>query len=113
MSNPQPKQNNLRSEKYLEWIRTHTCANCEHPETIAHHVLKYTDGGKGLKPSDYYTVPLCHHCHMAIHDGHKPDKSLTLVAGYQFGYLETNGHYKLINDHLRAIGVDVFERMEK
>ena len=113
MSNPIPKQPRIESKKYRKWIRTHNCVNCDNPETVAHHILKYTDGGKGLKPSDFCCVPLCHHCHMAIHNGHEPDKSLTLAAGFLFGYLETNGHYKLVNDHLRAIGLDVKREIEK
>ena len=51
-----------RDERYKEWIRTLPCCACRRaaPSEAAHvgH-----DGGKSLKCSDYYTVPLCHACH--------------------------------------------------
>ena len=34
----------------------------------AHHIRLGTDGGIGLKPSDYYTIPLCVTHHKEVHD---------------------------------------------
>ena len=57
-----PKRKNLRSKKYLDFIRSKTCFHCGRPAE-PHHVRKYADGGTSLKPSDTYAVPVCRECH--------------------------------------------------
>lgn len=59
---------------HLEWIRLQPCL-CRRRQAIgacgggteAHHVRSGTDGGVGMKPSDAWAVPLCHHHHMEGH----------------------------------------------
>lgn len=104
-----PKQKVIRLPGYLEWIRTRPCVDCGSSETVPHHILKHTDSGKQLKPSDFYCVPLCHHHHMQIHNGHAPDKPLTLAAGFMVAYAEEQGEYAIINDALRALGESIQE----
>lgn len=51
---------------YLEWIRQQACLACGHnPAGEAHHTGR---SGMGQRPDDAQAVPLCHACHMALHD---------------------------------------------
>jgi hypothetical protein len=51
-----------RDERYLDWIRTLPCEACGRaPRSEAAHTG--SDGGTGIKASDYSAVPLCPHCH--------------------------------------------------
>ena len=60
----------LRSGKHLAWIRTQRCAvqskDCNGPIQAA-HVRVGTDAGLSAKPSDNWTVPLCHLHHVKQH----------------------------------------------
>ena len=60
-----PKDNPERNKKYREWVRTHPCLACGvSDETIAdHHIHKL---GKGIKCSDYETVPVCYDHHQEV-----------------------------------------------
>lgn len=80
---------NPRSKKYLAWIRSHPCAVTNATHSIhAHHVRLFGDGGCGLKPSDYRTVPLCAVQHDALHNmGEKTfwksnDIDIDMLVGY-------------------------------
>ena len=57
----------IRDKNHLKFIRSLPCCVCRNPETVAAHIRVGTDGGMGLKPSDCYTVPLCHSCHTRQH----------------------------------------------
>ena len=58
-----------RSPRYLNWIRSHNCVVTQTQTDIqAHHVRLFGDGGVGLKPSDFRTVPLCAAQHAALHN---------------------------------------------
>ena len=51
------------------WVRRHHCcvAGClQHPIECA-HVRRGTDGGQALKPSDRWTISLCHFHHAEQH----------------------------------------------
>jgi hypothetical protein len=65
MKQPDPK----RSATHLAFIRTLPCCVCSKggPSEAA-HVRSGTDGGIGMKPSDKWTVPLCHEHHRRQHD---------------------------------------------
>lgn len=61
---PNPK----RSASHLDFIRSMPCCVCGHsPRSEAAHVRAGTDGGLGVKPSDRFTVPLCHDHHRIQH----------------------------------------------
>lgn len=63
-----PKTKTPRNAKYLAYIRTNDCAACgRNAPSQAAHVRMGGDGGMGLKPSDYRTVPLCGSCHYRQH----------------------------------------------
>ena len=62
MIQPVPKHHILRSEKYLEFIRSKPCLICGRPAE-PHHERRHSDGGMGLTPSDIYAVPLCREHH--------------------------------------------------
>ena len=70
--NPQPKFNYLRSQTYLNLIRSLHCCNCSiSPRSEAAHSNQGRHGkGKGIKASDEFTIPLCKKCH-AIYDQNK------------------------------------------
>ncbi len=51
---------------YLSWIRRQPCVGCcTEPAGEAHHTGRH---GVAQKPPDEQAVPLCHACHMALHD---------------------------------------------
>lgn len=50
-----------RDPAYLDWIRTLRCEACGRAPCEAAHTG--SDGGTGIKASDYSAVPLCHICH--------------------------------------------------
>lgn len=58
-----------KSDEYLNWIREQPCVvtGMMGETIVAHHVRVGTGGGMGLKPSDYFCVPLDSHQHMLLH----------------------------------------------
>ncbi len=62
MIQPHPKPKNLRSKKYLDFIKSKPCFLCDE-EAEPHHERRFADGGTALKPSDVYAVPVCRECH--------------------------------------------------
>ena len=60
-----PKPKTFRSEKYLQFVRSLPCCACgTNLEVEAHHT---EGGGKGLKGSDGFAIPLCT-LHHRMHD---------------------------------------------
>ena len=61
----------VRCASHLRWIRGFECsvANefCE-GRIEAAHVRRNTDGGASVKPSDYWTIPLCSNHHRIQHN---------------------------------------------
>lgn len=58
---PQPKNNPLRSAKYLAYVRSKPCAVCGATQGVeASHHGKH---GTGTKPDDHLCIPLCKTCH--------------------------------------------------
>jgi len=67
---PQPKRtpDPKRNATHLDFVRSLPCCVCGHrPRSEAAHVRAGTDGGLGLKPSDRFTVPMCHDHHRIQH----------------------------------------------
>lgn len=65
------RTNRFKSQKHRDYVRTFACSNskCEHGRPIeVAHVRLGTDGGMSRKPSDYFTVSLCQHCHTLQHN---------------------------------------------
>ena len=62
---PQPKQKIVRSDEYLDYVRSHPCMACGTTEDVqAHHwAPRGKGGGMGIKADDFCAVPLCaeHH----------------------------------------------------
>jgi len=58
----------LKSPKYLKFIRNLNCIVTGNPNPIAHHIRTKTNAGAGMKPSDYWCVPLCPIEHRKLHD---------------------------------------------
>lgn len=57
-----------RSSKYLAFIRGRPCTVTGTEENVvAHHVRCLGGGGMGLKPSDFYCVPLTAEEHSKLH----------------------------------------------
>ena len=67
MMRPYQKKKPWRSNAYLIYIRQQSCIICQHPETDAHHVRIQSNAGTGIKPSDFYGVPLCRLHHLESH----------------------------------------------
>jgi len=56
-------KNIIRSVKHLNFIRSLPCYISEQEPSQACHIRILSDGGTGLKPSDYYTLPFIHQYH--------------------------------------------------
>lgn len=62
------KEKLARDEKYLEWIRLRPCVLTQGTHNVvAHHLTIYANRGMGLKPSDYWCVPLDSDLHQKLH----------------------------------------------
>lgn len=62
------KVKNVRDKKHLDWVKTLPCcvSGVPGPSDPA-HIRVRTDGGTGLKPSDFWAVPLNHYLHAQQH----------------------------------------------
>jgi predicted HNH restriction endonuclease len=60
----------FRSPKYIKWIKTLSCCNCEAVFEIDPHHLTGVGlmGGAGTTAPDSMAMPLCRRCHTLIHD---------------------------------------------
>ena len=96
-----------RDALYLSWIRTLRCSACGKPApSEAAHTG--TDGGLGIKASDYSAIPLCAHCHrVGMYSYHAAGKK-TFAAMFCLDYDALVQKYKGIWEQLQ--GVDVFKR---
>lgn len=59
-----------RDADYLNYQRTCPCIICgiQH-RSEAHHVRDTRTAGTGIKSPDWYSLPLCHNCHMTVAHG--------------------------------------------
>jgi hypothetical protein len=62
--------------RHRRFVRGHKCSNphCYSPLAAVQfaHVRHETDGGTGVKPSDWWGISLCAHCHKWQHDIGEP-----------------------------------------
>lgn len=94
------KVKTARDEVYLGFIRSLPCCVTGRTDSVvAHHVRLDGDGGTGLKPSDYYTVPISQDLHQRLHDmgersfwGSMGMSHNTLVCNYMGEYLVEIGY---------------------
>ena len=52
-----------RDKKYLAWIRTLPCLACGGKSEACHVRQPHSGAGTGVKPHDYYAIPLCNKDH--------------------------------------------------
>ena len=52
-----------RNPAYLNWLRKQNCVVSGKKAQCAHHIRLGTNGGTGLKPSDYFCIPLTNEFH--------------------------------------------------
>jgi hypothetical protein len=73
-----------KHERYLRWIRQHTCISCgDDPPNDAHHYP--ARGLGGAHGDDLQTVPLCRQCHDHWHScGYLPGMVETHSREYMF-----------------------------
>lgn len=57
------KHRNYRNLKYLNWLREQDCVIAGRKADVTHHVNLGTNGGKGIKASDYFCLPLLNEFH--------------------------------------------------
>jgi hypothetical protein len=58
-----------RRPQHLAFVRQLPCVVCgKAAPSEAAHVRSGSDAGKGMKPSDRYSLPLCNGCHALQHD---------------------------------------------
>jgi hypothetical protein len=61
------KERRVRSKAYMAHVRGFPCLSCG-GQAEAHHVKFAELRSMGMKPGDNWCVPLCHACHMSLHD---------------------------------------------
>ena len=67
---PKPRKETSRTcAPHRAWVRRHRCSvlGCMRLPIECAHVRMGTDGGMGLKPSDKWTISLCHDHHVEQH----------------------------------------------
>ncbi len=75
-----------RSIAHCNFVRSHACCACGSTAAIeVAHVRTGTDGGMGTKPSDCWTISLCHDCHHRQHQ--MGETSFEKWAGIDMKYL--------------------------
>jgi len=61
-----------RNKEYLNSVALQSCLYCgKYPAGVAHHVRWAGECGVGMKPADYYAIPLCPKCHDLAHNDPK------------------------------------------
>lgn len=70
----------LRVSSYLNDVRGRPCLVCGLPGEV-HHVTYAQPRALGKKTSDHYTVPLCHGCHMKLHNAAMPERTWWAMRG--------------------------------
>ena len=100
--NPQPKERRASDQAYLDFITTFPCAGvgCGVVNStpldglIAYHHVRQLGGGTSIKPSDYFTIPLCDFCHKKVHNGSIADIGLDMerivymINGFLIQYIQ-------------------------
>ncbi len=63
----------FRSRAYLAHVASLRCCVCGTSPCQAHHLLRRSGHGMGMKAGDDWTIPLCPMCHRNLHlDGNEP-----------------------------------------
>ncbi|MCW2485954.1 DUF968 domain-containing protein [Candidatus Symbiopectobacterium sp. NZEC127] len=62
-----PKLKRWECEKWTRWVKTQKCCGCGNPSDDPHHIIGHGQGGMGTKAHDFFVIPVCRHCHDAIH----------------------------------------------
>lgn len=57
------KHSTHRNQKFLSWLRLQNCVVSGKKAQCAHHIRLGTNGGTGIKPSDYFCLPLRNEFH--------------------------------------------------
>ena len=58
-----PHEPMIRSVKHLNFVRSLSCYISDQTPSQACHIRILTDGGTGIKPSDFYVLPFTYHFH--------------------------------------------------
>jgi len=75
-----PKPARYRNQKYLAWIRKMPCYGCGAPGPSDPHHVPVNGTGQATKPSDFFTLPLCRHCHSDIYNVFNKEEMFREVA---------------------------------
>ena len=70
----------LRSFSYIYFIRGKPCLYCGHPGE-AHHIQYAQPRALQRKTGDQYAVPVCHPCHMDLHQSGIPERTWWALHG--------------------------------
>lgn len=62
-----PKNRAHRDRKYLDSLRGEPCLLCGATPSDPAHIRYGSGAGVGMKPADWYAVPLCHAHHSEQH----------------------------------------------
>ena len=79
MGVPQPKpRKRLKDKDYLRDVANSPCLVTKTYAGQAHHLREYAECGMGLKPDDYFSIPLINFYHDMAHN--KPEEFSKLVG---------------------------------
>jgi len=102
-----PKNIPLRDKNHLAFVRSLPCLISNHEcggETQACHIRRGTDGSMGVKPSDNYTIPLCHVHHTLQHNKGEITFHYTYIkGGFEAAIACANHIYKHTGDRVKAL----------
>ena len=87
---PDPKpRKRLKNKKYLRDVANSPCLVSKEYAGQAHHLRHLSDCGMGLKPDDYFSIPLTPFFHDMAHN--KPEEFLKLIGRLEiFGWIFHN-----------------------
>lgn len=88
---------------YLSWLRKQKCVVSGELAQVAHHVRLGTNGGKGIKPSDYFCIPLLNEYH--THGTH----ALHIIGEESFFRIFRLDKIKLFKDQLEGFLLEQFK----
>ena len=95
-----------RSKAYLRHVRQTPCLACRSPYPSAHHLQRVGGKGMALKTDDKWAVPLCHTCHMDLHQGGRSEDLWWALKGIDPVKWAKENHARFQRETARDQGPD-------
>jgi hypothetical protein len=98
-----------RNPDYLNWLRLNPCVISHEPAEVVHHVRLGTNGGMGLKPSDYFCIPLLNNYHTTGKDAVHMIGEKSFIEKFNLDYEALFIHY--LKKYLHRLNPDSLEEI--